>query len=367
MKLDEKLSKISSLQMYAILILARIMHTMIYFTDTNESETGLMAALLFTTLIEVLAAAPLISYIQNGGSDIAGDISGDKRGKSLAAGLIRLLYAVFFIYIASGTLSYFADFMEEEFQDIANPYVVIFLLAAVCCYCARLGIEGLARAGVIVLGIVLVLVVLMAVVSEGEFDTLNLEPITLKSFPGMLKYAMKDISSAWWLPMLAALAPHLRGSAKKTAAAYLMSKLVILELLLLLVILVLWNFVGVIGYPILALGAYAKTDFIQHFDAINMFVWTINCIIVNGTYIFISSGSREKRPGSIKIAAVGLIVAAAACISYNLGLNYQNNISTIIKLCGIVGLGILLPAAAILSKKIRSFQRKCLENSSYLR
>lgn len=364
--MDEKLPKISSLQMYAILILARIMHTMIYFTDVNEAGTGLMAALLITTLIEVLAAAPLISYIQNGGADIAADLSGDRQGKSPIAKLIRLGYAAFFLFISSGTLMYFAEFLEEEFEDIANPYIVIILLAVVSCYCARLGIEGIARSGVIILGIVLVLVVLMAAVSEGDFDTLNIEPITLSSFPGMLDYAVKDITSAWWLPMFAALAPHLRGSAKKTAAAYLISKLLILETLLLLVILMLWNFVGVIGYPILALGAYAKTDFIQHFDAINMFVWTLNCIIVNGAYIFIASDSRQKRPGSLGTAAAGLIVAVAAGISYNLGLSYQSSIATVIKLCGIIGLGIILPAAAILVKKIRSFQRKCLENSSCL-
>lgn len=364
--MDERISKISSLQMYAILILARIMHTMIYFTASTEVGTGQMAALVFTTAIEFFAAMPLISYISEGGGDIPADISGDRQGKSFAARLIRLLYTLFFLFISSGTLTYFADFMQAEFPEIASPYIVIFILAAVGCYCARLGIEGIARSGVIVLGVVFVLVVTMAAVSEGDFDHLNLEPVTPEDVPGILEYTVKDLSAAWWLPMFAALAPHLSGSAKKTAAAYLISKLVILEGLFLLVILMLWNFVNVIGYPILALGAYAKTDFIQHFDSINMFVWTLTCIIVNGTYFFIASGKGEKRPKTAKIIAVGLIAAVGACLSYNLSLSYRNAAALTIKLCGIVGLGILLPCAAIISRKIRSFKKRCLENSSYL-
>lgn len=362
--MDERLSKISSLQMYAVLILARIMHTMIYFTASTEVGTGQMAALVFTTAIEVFAAMPLISYITDGGNDIPGDISGDKIGKSFASRLIRLLYSLFFIYISSGTLTYFADFIQAEFPDITTPYVVIIILAAVGCYCARLGIEGIARAGVIVLGVVFVLVVTMAAVSEGDFDPLNLEPVTPEAVPGIFEYAVKDLSAAWWLPMFAALAPHLGGNAKKTAAAYLISKLVILEAIFLLIILMLWNFVNIIGYPILALGAYAKTDFIQHFDSINMFVWSLTCIIVNGTYFFIASGKGEKRPKTFSLIAVGAVSAFLACLSYYLNLSYRNTPALIIKLCGIVGLGILLPAAAIIIKKLRSFQRRCLENSS---
>lgn len=364
--MDERLSKISSVQMYAILILARIMHTMIYFTANTDIGTGHMAALLFTTAIEFIAVMPLISYISGGGNDIPADISGDREGKSIGARLIRLMYSVFFIYVASGTLNYFADFIQAEFPEIANPYIVIILLAAVGCYCARLGIEGLARAGVIVLGVVFVLVITMAAVSEGDFDPLNIEPITLRTLPDVFDYAVKDISSAWWIPMFAALAPHLRGSAKKTAAAYLISKLVILESIFFLVILMLWNFVNVIGYPILALGAYAKTDFIQHFDSINMFVWSLTCIIVNGTYFFIASGKGEKHPQTLRIILSAAVTAAVACLSYYYNLSYRNRTATVIKLISIAVLGIILPSAAMIIKKIRSFQRKWLENSSYL-
>lgn len=343
--------------MYSILILARIMHTMIYYSGRSGTEQ--MLTVVITTLIEVIACIPLVCLISDGGTDIAMEIGG-KKGENG----IRLLYSVYFLYISSGTVTNFSRFMSVEFPEVGSVPVIIIVLAAAAGYCAWLGIEGVARACGIVYGMIIVTVILMAAVSEGRLDFLNLLPITADSIPNMLKYAASDLSSSWWLPMLASLAPYLRGGVKKTAALYLVSKLVMLEALMLVIVLMLWGFVEIVGYPILALGAYAKTDFIQHFDSINMLVWTLNCVIVNGVYIFISSRTAEGGRKPMPIIASSLTVIAGALLSYYFRADYNSSAAFIIKVTGIILLGIILPLAALIKRRIRRYMVKCRENSS---
>lgn len=343
--------------MYSILILARIMHTMIYYSGRPGTE--MMLTVLLTTLIEIAACIPLVRLITDGGTDIAAEIGG-KKGKTA----VRLLYSVYFLFISSGTVTNFSRFMSVEFPAVGSVPVIIIVLAAAAGYCAWLGIEGAARACGIVYGVIIAMVILMSVVSEGKLETINLLPITSESIPNMLEYAAADLSSSWWLPMLASLAPYLRGGVKKTVALYLASKLIIIEALALVLTLMLWGFVEIIGYPILALGAYAKTDFIQHFDSINMLVWTLNCVIVNGIYIFISSRTAEDGRKPMPIIASSLTVMAGALLSYYFRADYSSSAAFIIKVTGIILLGIILPLAALIKRKIRRYMVKCRENSS---
>lgn len=343
--------------MYSILILARIMHTMIYYSGRPGTE--MMLTVLLTTLIEIPAGIPVVCLITDGGTDIAAEIGGEK-GKTA----VRLIYSAYFLFISAGTITNYTRFMNIEFPNVASVPIIIIVLAAAAGYCAWLGIEGIARACGIVYGVIIAMVVFMSAVSEGRLETINLLPVTSDSIPNMLEYAAADLSSSWWLPMLACLAPYLRGGVKKTAALYLASKLIIIEALALMLTLMLWGFVEVIGYPILALGAYARTDFIQHFDSINMLVWTLNCVIVNGVYIFISS----KKPGGgrklLPVAVSSLTAAAGALLSYYFKADYSSRFAFMIKAAGIILLGIILPLAALIKRKIRRYAIKCRGNSS---
>ena len=337
--------KISAGQLMLMLFLARIMHTMIFRASHSASGAAMMLGLLCSTAVEAVLAIPAVWYFSAGGSDPIREIS----GKYSTA--VRLLYSGYFAIIAGGTVALFAEFLSSEFSNVAPPAAAIILLIFAAAYCACLGIEGLARAATVVFWMFVLLFGLMAAVNEGGFDWLNLRPFTAEDAGSFSDYFFESLSSGWWLPMFCVLAVHLKKGAVGAAYGYLVLKLLILETLLLLVTIVLWRYVDVIGYPIFALGAYAKTDFIERFDAINMLVWAINCTLVVGIYLFICSGSLKKP----KPAAILFAIAAAVfgIFEYKNGLRFDQPWFLGFKLAGVALLGVILPSAAAVKLLIK--------------
>lgn len=334
------LRKISAGQLMLLLFLSRIMHTMIFRAESFASGTPLMLGLLVSTAVEALLAIPLVIYFSKGGADPASELFPSRPR------LLKIFYSIYFLVIAGTTVALFTGFLQSEFSNVVSPIFSVLLIFAASAYCASNGVEGLGRAGTVVFWLFAGLFVFMASVNEGGFDLLNIRPMTENDLPPFFEYLADGISSAWWLPMFCALGENLRSGAAKAAYGYLVLKLAVLEALLFLVTIILWRYVDVLGYPIFALGAYAKTDFIQRFDAINMLVWAINCVIVVGTYVFICAKSSKKpKAGSYAAAALG---AGIAFLSYKSGLRFNDGVFLIFKAAGVILLGTAVPAAALI-------------------
>ena len=337
--------KISWGQLMLLLLLARVMHTMIYRFDDFTSGTPIMLGLLVTTAVEAVVALPVVIYYHSATQSPVRELAGEKQK------WLGFLYSAYFTVIAGGTLALFAEFLHKEFADIVTPVAAVILLAAVAAYCGILGIEGIARAGTVVFWLFAALFLLMASVSEGHFEWLNIRPLTAGDGGKLWNYVVESLSSAWWIPMLCVLGEHLRRGAWKAAYGFLALRTVIIEVLLLLVTLVLWRYIGVLGYPIFALGAYAKSDFIQRFDAINMLIWALNCTLVVSVYVFIAAKPlKNARTASAFFAA---LAASFAIYEYKRGMRYDEAWFLWFKLIGIVVLGIAIPTAALILRTVR--------------
>ena len=341
--------KISPAQLMILLVLARVMHTMIFRSERFGTGVPMMLGLLLSTAIEAVLALPAVIYFTCGGADPAEYLAG-RFGVWL-----RVLYSGYFAVIGGATAALFTGFLESEFADITRPLIAMALLTAAAAYCSCGGIEGLARAGAVVFWLFAVLFAVMAAVNEGGFDMLNFSPMTSSDMPVFWRYVFENLSSAWWLPMLCALGVHLKKGAAAASFGYLGLKLIITEALLFLITAVLAGYVDVLGYPIFALGAYAKSDFIQRFDAINMLVWAINCVTVTAVYIYIISKPAGSAPPACAVSALAVLLIAAAV--YRSGLKFDDPAFLIFKAAGVVILGVLVPSAAgikLICKKRRN-------------
>lgn len=346
-----KAAKISPGQMFILLILARIMHTMVFHSADFSVGTFMLPTLVVTTLLEAALSLPALILI-DGGTNIIRELSS---GKKWLYALLRTLYSLYFLYIATGTIKYIAEFMQDEFARVISPVAVVLILALAAAYCAHLGIEALARAGTVVFWIFIALFISMASVSQGTFHPENLTPITESDFPAILDYAARDLSSSWWLPMLVALGTHLNRSkdgARKAAMGYLGFKLIMLEVLTILIIIVLGKFSDILGYPLLALGAYARTVFIRSFDAVNMFVWCMNAALVCGVYLFIATDGLKGRKRTIGELSALIVTAVAGIVAFNLDLDFNGEVAMVLKTAGILLLGVILPIVLLIGKEV---------------
>lgn len=343
-------TKISTGQFFVILLLSRIMHVMVYRVETFTSGTPLMLGLVFSTLIESALGIPVFVFLIKR-EDVLQSVMQNKK-LYLA---IKIILALYFTFVSGVTLLSFARFMSEEFTFVASPVLIIVLLALSGAYCARLGIEGLARAGAPILWIFILLTVLMAFVNEGRYDTLNIIPVQKNDYKMMLDYVVWDVCACRWLVLSVALARYLKHGSQKAVIGYVFVKFILIEAVLLLITMIMWTFADVPGYPILALGIYSKTDVIHRFDAFNMLVFAINCVVINGIYLNIASDFTKKRT-ALHVLVPAALAAGFAVLCYKKIILMTVDVQNVITFSGIVLLGVLCPLAAIIYWRVK---RKC--------
>lgn len=344
-------TKISPWQLLVLLLLGRIMYSMLYQAKNFTSGTPMMLGQLFATIIEAVLSVPLLIFLTKE-APLAESITKNKA----VASVIKGLFAVYFVTVFAQMLSAFAKFMHTEFSVIGSPVTVIIILAVASAYCASLGLRALARSAGIVFWCVIILIISMALLSEGKPDLIYLQPMVAEDVKTMLDYMNESRGSSWWLPLTASLAGSLKKDSWKAGIGYLIGKLVFLEALIFAVTLTLWRFVNIPGYPILALGAYARTDFIQRFDAVNMFVWTLNCVTVGASYLYSSAGG-IGRGAKVCIWLFAGASASLAVIRYFKLIPIYDSVDVAFRGWGTLILGVVLPTVALIAIKIR--RRKC--------
>lgn len=343
-------AKISNGQFFVLLLLSRIMHLMLYRTDSFSSGTPMMIGLAISTGIEILLGVPVFLFLSRK-DDI---IKACEKNRRLCFA-VRALAAVYFTFVAGVVMCSFARFMADEFPSVASAVVIIVMIAVASAYCAKLGIEAIARTGTVVLWAFIILLLLMAVASEGKYDALNLVPLQKSDTKAMVDYIIRDLSSCRWLVLSVALARYLKFGSQRAVLGYVAAKFVLIEAVLLMITLILWSFVDIPGYPILALGTYAKTDLIHRSDALNMFVWALNCVVVNGMYIHTAADITGKK-NLLSVLIPAAAAAVFAVLYYKKAFWLTELQESIIMLAGIVLLGVLVPLAAIICWRVK---KKC--------
>lgn len=335
--------KIGTGQLFALLALSQIMYTMLYRTQTFSSGMPLMLGQLIVTAIEALLCIPVLIFSARGVSVT------DALGGKLSC-IAKALYSIYFTLAFASLVSDFTGFIYSEFPDVAYFLLAAAVIAIACTYCAYLGIEGLARAASVVFVIVIILVAAMTFLSDGRPNSLYLQPMTNSDSRDMLNYIAKELSVNHPLVMLAVLSGNIRAEKKsgiKAGIGYLLFKLVFTECLIYAVTVILWRYVNIPGYPILALGAYAKTDLIRRFDSINMFVWTLNCALTGGGYIICGTLPFNKK-SVIAVGGIGLCLGLGlfcGTVATDSGIIAWVNISLMVLL------GTLLPIVALIKHR----------------
>ncbi len=343
--------KISYLQMMILLLTARIFVTLTYVTSSefyDNSSTRILALLISTTLWAIIII-PIILFNKRFPSRTFTSLIIEK--SKLFGNIFAVLYLAFMlIYTISLMLSYVTLIQNRFFPEI-NRYIAIAIILAIACYCASCGIEGIARSSVIIFAVFLVVFIVMAINSIGNFELLNFYNNIGES--NLFKATVIDFSKNGEIIMALFLMKYIKSKVKCGLYGLLAAKLIFLSLIIFLIIGTVGDFSKLTDYPFLTLAGFAKSQIFVRYDSLYLILWTMISVTSISLFINISSGLLAEIFPKIKaknsVIALAIFVSSLAIIITNSDKNsYSNSVFLTIALIILVG---IIPAITLLSLK----------------
>lgn len=280
----ENTQKIGWGQLLLLLFMCRVF-TLMTFVPISAAGGGLSLQMTAAAVSAVIQAVILIPVVM-----LKKSVTRAALEKNKAAGIITaVLYLLFFLFCAAGSLMHFQKFLRARFFPTSGSSLWIAMLLIVCVYCGCLGIEALGRSGVLLFWLFLAALIIMCISSAGDFDAANIS-FDNNFSGGLFSAVMSDLARNGEICAAAFLAGHVREKLRCGVYGLIASKLVIVELSALLIAAVLGDFAVLTDYPFLSIGTFGGTRFIQRGDALYLIVWTVTAVINIALFLRISGG-----------------------------------------------------------------------------
>lgn len=197
------------------------------------------------------------------------------------------IYMAFFIIWGAVSFIKLWEVSVSISLPVENKLLAAFMIALVCLYASRLGLQVLARGAVLVLGLLGAALILMLIGAYSKIELLNL--VRNEELNSVWLYALRDFCESGELVALIILLYFTENNHKKSVFSYLAAKLVLIELFSFIGITVLGNLMQTARYPFFEIGAYTQPFSTQRSDAIYIILFTFLCTINITIQIILSS------------------------------------------------------------------------------
>lgn len=274
--------KISVSQLFCILILSRLSAEIVYPNRPSDNAIASIISLAISEAVMLVLALPVIVYSFYG-EDFWGAIC---RKSRIFGWLLGLCGAFILVSGALLTMFYSSEFTVKNLLIGGSILVLLILSAIFAVYAAIMGVEALARAGVIFLvGAVLVTVtVILADIPYMEFSASEI------TFGG--KFGVNSDEVIWRLMrggdylVFSALLPFVnhktKGSAGKCGLLFALFSTVITVLLCVVSVLVLREMYGISEYPFIAAASLSDIAFFKRLDGAASAIWVLAAVFRSG-------------------------------------------------------------------------------------
>jgi hypothetical protein len=264
--------------------------TFVPFLSEEVNPSVQMTAVVISAVIQLLLCIPLLVFSKR---NPLKSITGFTYDKNRFFGFVFIVISfVFFICETIDSLLSFQIFLGDRFFKTANPYIWLGVFLIIACYCAVVGIEGIARSSTAVFVILVLMMITMGVTSARDFDFVNVY-VTAPS--GTVFTAVIDeLAKNNEIVALVFLCKFIPDKMSRTVGGLLVGKVILTLAVLLLIQGVLGDFAMLTDYPFLAVGAYAGVNFLQRADAIYLVVWTMTAVLKTALFICICAGLLDE-------------------------------------------------------------------------
>ncbi len=283
----KSIGKISSLQMFSILFLCRIISLFTFmlpsaaYIPSGDRTLTTLTVLAF----EALYCIVLIFTLKRTRSK--GIIAVTREKSAHVSRLLAIIYTLAFIWFAGIGTARFELFISTVMFPNSELYIMILLLLGAAMYASLKGLEAIGRASVILFFLLGLSVIFIIVSVTGEFRYKNLSPVLTEGLSPLLSFSFYVSVRAAELLTLHVNAPDINGNIGKTAIKFT----AVFSIISTVILLVLSGVTGEFGndqiFPLYTLTVIAKFGIFERLDDILTGVWVL-CSFVQVSYLIIT-------------------------------------------------------------------------------
>ncbi len=287
-------NKISSLQLFCILFVCRLLGT---FTYMNQLQTTLHAgsriiSTLICLILSVLTALPVLLFLQkqkNTSFLNSVCIISDKTAR-----IIGISYTVVFLFAAVITLTRFGLFAGTVLLQNTGLYISVFFLLLVSVYCAHQGLQPLTRTAVIFA--ILLLVSLIAVIAGtvGEFRLINIPAVQGDDVPAVIGQAFFSACRNIEIPAILFISEEIKGKAHTTVLKFITAFCIISTLLFTIAGGVLGEYGEQQIFPLFTLSSVAKFGLFGRAEDLLTGIWIVCTMLKTAFLLYVASRCLQK-------------------------------------------------------------------------
>ena len=358
--------KISGTQAVLLLFMVRAFNTLNYIPSFNDRTDGMSLLLgsLIGTVIELLALIPALLLDRRiHGQNL---ISAAYAQKRILGIVFAVIYAMIAFFQLTGGIVAFEYFMTNAIYPNSSMIFIILTMCIACFFAARMGLEGLARAGGIIFVFFLISTALIISGTVGSVDLTNLHPALQSPVASAVRAGFASVSRAAEMYLLILLFPKIKGNRVKCSIGLVLMTLVFNAVTAFLAITVLGEFGNTQTYPYYTLASISDLSIFQRLDALHMTIWVFVAFLRITLFILIANYCLQmvlpQRSHKYCMPALFVISAATALIvgySPNL-LRDLNSTSSVIVLTLTTGLPLVMLLFVKRKKKEDSHEKDAI-------
>lgn len=282
------MKKISVWQFVLLLYICRMFSAMTYTPAMGVGSGGvsILIAWVISLAVGILVLLPALwlRSMDQGKNAVMLSMDVWKR----AGVLVALLYCAFTIMTAVSTFAHFEFFMTNAVFPQSSTLFFVITMWIACVYAACMGLESIARTGVIIFAGFLISFAFIAFASLSQVDMLNLKlPLEgLGKEIGFSVYEQFSRNAEFVVVLL--LLPHIKGNLKKGIIALSCMITVTAEIIAFLILTVLGDYSATQTIPYYTLSSVAEFSIFQRLDALHMTIWVAIALVKIALYLFLS-------------------------------------------------------------------------------
>ena len=360
-------NKISSLQLFCILFSCRMLGT---FTYMSQLQTDLHAGSRIVTsvvclIFSILTAIPSLLFLHN--TNKTPFLNGVRILSANTARIVGISYVLVFIFAAIISLTRFGLFASTVLLQNTGLYISVFFLLAVSVYCARQGLQPLARTAVIFSFLLLVSLLIVALVNIPDCKLINIPTVRADDFSDILKQGFLSACRNIEIPALLFVAEELKGKVHTVILKFLTAFSAISALLFTIAGGVLSEYGEQQIFPLFTLSSVAKFGIFEHTEDLLTGIWIVCAMLKTAFLLYVASQCLQnvihKEITTGHIATGGALIFAGY-------LYFSADIPKTIRLLqsallptGFIVFGVLLPTVLYILIRQKE-NRLCKENKA---